>query len=41
MIRLAARFENWKRSDPETAARRRALSPAWRRAIRPIDAAAY
>ena len=34
-------FENWTWSDPDTAARRRASWPAWRRAIRPIGAAAY
>jgi hypothetical protein len=34
-------FEGWTWSDSETAARRRASWPTWRRAVRPIGAVAY
>lgn len=34
-------FEGWTWSDSDTAARRRASWPTWRRAVRPIGAVAY
>jgi hypothetical protein len=33
--------ENWTWDEPDLAARRRANWPAWRRAVRPVGAAAY
>lgn len=34
-------FENWTWDEPDTAARVKAAWPAWRRAVRPVGAAAW